>query len=99
MRVRVEVEVPDRLAWQLDEAAEARGATLRRVLESAVRHQIEVEAAALKSRRRLDMIGDLVRVGIDDGRIAVALGLTRAQVADRRRKLGLRANRRNTNGE
>lgn len=96
MRLSVQIEVPDRVARVIDDIAREKGETLRTIAVAAVRKELVRWAEqAQKSPKIINQaIGELVRLGVDDGRIATTLGVTRARVADRRRRLGLAPNKR-----
>lgn len=84
----VEIPVPDRDWWQLCDVAEARGVRVVDMLRAAVADV--VEAAWTPD----DLVKRWVLAGFPDGEISKRTGMTVADVAHRRRRMGLAANKR-----
>lgn len=88
--MKVTVEIHPRDLWKLTEVAEKQGMKLNQFLYRSAMTALQpkkVEKEPIEVR-----IASLNAQGMHDGEISVALGLTRAQVATKRRKLGLQAN-------
>ena len=84
----VEVFIPDKDWWQLAEVAETRGTHVPDMLAAAV---ADVIAAAWSLD---DVIWFNVRAGMPDAEIARRTGATVHLIAQHRRRLGLKANKR-----
>lgn len=94
--MRVSVDLPPELVWKLSAEAERRDVPTGEVIAEAL-----VPTPAPRPRIRTDRqlnarISQRVKAGMCDADIAADLGETLRAVADRRRSMGLAANRRPT---
>lgn len=84
--MRVTVDIPDREWWFLSEMAEKRGVTVSDLIRFAPSH--------VQGVTQDDLIFALNEAGLPDADIAARLGVLLRRVAERRRYMGLTANKR-----
>lgn len=84
--MKVTIDVPDREWWHLTDLAEQRGVK--------VSDMVKLTLTTAHTITQTDYIRTLNASGLPDADIADQLGLTVGYVAERRRWMGLKANRR-----
>ncbi|MBN6777411.1 hypothetical protein JRG19_02450 [Pseudoclavibacter alba] len=93
--VPVTVRLPERVWGRLATVAENEGTTVPELIADAIKGRVAplMEQSAPASKVTKARVVELVAAGIDDGAISRDLNLTRRQVAEIRRRAGLRANK------
>jgi len=84
--MKVTIDIPDREWWFLSEMAERRGVTVSDLIRFAPSH--------VQGVTQDDLIHALNEAGLPDADIAARLGILLRRVAERRRYMGLAANKR-----
>ena len=84
--MKITVDIPDRVWWNLSELAEKRGVKVGELVRITIRETPQ--------DTQDDLIKTLVTSGFPDADVAARLGILVYQVATRRRWMGLKPNKR-----